>query len=162
MNPTRLLMVLAVCPLAGCASATMTMSRQPSAPVSKTTLSMASTGKGKHQMTGEQEQNFRKILAARLKEGGIELAASAPHSLHGAIHNFEPGSQVGRWFWPGLGAGHFDSEWTVKDASGNVVGEAKIAGSISAGFFGGSFDEVLGRVGERLAEFLRGQRAPTK
>jgi hypothetical protein len=50
------------------------------------------------------------------------------------------------------------SSWSLKDASGATVGSCQINGSISAGTFGGSFEQVVEKVGQQLVRFLRGSR----
>jgi hypothetical protein len=44
----------------------------------------------------------------------------------------------------------------VLDQTGDVLGACRIRGSIAMGIFGGNFDDVLEKSGDRLAEFLSG------
>jgi hypothetical protein len=52
------------------------------------------------------------------------------------------------------GRGSFESTWRVVDSSGQEIGSCRVDGSIAMGAFGGSYDDVLEKVGERLGEFL--------
>ncbi len=153
---------LAICVLlltAGCASAKLTVIQALPASEDRVTLSV------QHPPTSEitpvQESEFRTILTSQLKEGGVTVVSAGRadvHGVHGDVPKFRPGIRPLRYFIGfGAGRGSIESTWEVRDASDRSIGICKIVGSITMGVFGGNFNDVLEKVGERLTECLRGE-----
>ena len=111
-------------------------------------------------MNDEQKSRLRSTLTTSLVRKRVRVVpshAEGAHALEGMITRYDPGNRALRYFvGMGAGRGHFSSEWIVNDPSGNPVGACRVDGSIGIGVFGGSYDEVLDRVGNELAEYLRG------
>ena len=73
----------------------------------------------------------------------------------GDVERYQPGIRALRYFIGfGAGRGRFASKWVVKDPTGSELGTCRVDGSITMGVFGGSYDDVLEKAGDRLAEFL--------
>jgi hypothetical protein len=78
--------------------------------------------------------------------------------VNGKIVKFKPGSRSLRYFIGfGAGRGSIDTTWEVRDESERPIGVCQIIGSITMGVFGGNFNDVLQKVGDRLGECLLGE-----
>jgi hypothetical protein len=74
------------------------------------------------------------------------------------VTKYNRGSRALRYFIGfGAGRGTLDSNWDVVDTKGDVLGACRIRGNITIGIFGGNYDDVLEKSGDRLAEFLSGK-----
>jgi hypothetical protein len=113
-------------------------------------------------MTPEESGALRMIINQSLLAGGIFMVSpdnKGVASVSGEITVYDPGSRGLRYcVGCGAGKGTLMSSWSLKDASGATVGSCQINGSISAGTFGGSFEQVVEKVGQQLVRFLRGSR----
>lgn len=149
---------LAVClvaALTGCATAKLHVIQPVNPPSHEVTLSVKSSTPV---VSDEQLSTFRTLLTTKLAEEGVSVVPAAGPStcaVEGTVDRYERGSRALRYFIGfGAGAGKFDSSWQVKDASGNEIGQCRIDGSVSFGAFGGNYEDVLDRVGSRLAGCL--------
>jgi hypothetical protein len=136
-----------------CATANVSVVKAPSQPVRRLTLSFA-PGPDAQKITDEQQSRLRTVLTSALTSAGINVvSASEPGvpKLDGVIERYNPGIRALRYF-VGFGAGRatFASSWRVMDPSGGVIGECRVTGSVAMGAFGGSYDEVLDKVGAQL------------
>ncbi len=141
----------------GCASAKLTVIKPLPAPEEKVTLSIEQSP----QITPDQVGNFRTILTSRLRESGVSVVVENSPDVHDVtsdIAKFNPGSRALR-YWIGFGAGRgsLDTTWTVRDDSSEPIGICQIVGSITMGVFGGNWNAVLEKVGDRLGQCLRGE-----
>jgi hypothetical protein len=112
-------------------------------------------------MTELERSRLRTTLTSSLIASGISVVprdAPGAAGLIGVIVTYEPGE---RWkravIGYGYGTGHFRSRWRVVSAAGAVIGECTIDGSVTGGAFGGSYDEVLEKVGVDLRDCLLGE-----
>jgi len=102
---------------------------------------------------------FHTAVVGSLARNGV--AATAPDqeadvALTGELSIFDPGSRFARYMVSfGAGTGRLESNWSVKDADGSVMGACAIRGSISGGFFGGSFDSVTDEAAALIGRFMR-------
>jgi hypothetical protein len=156
MKRLGLLVAIATSLLIGCASAKLTVVRPLEAPVGEVSLAINPPASG--QMTAEERSRLRSTLTTRLVDGGVSVVAkdeAGASSLVGDLEHYDPGNRALR-YWVGFGAGRgrFSSRWIVRDPIGSELGTCRVDGSISGGSFGGSYDEVLEKAGDRLADFL--------
>ena len=141
----------------GCASANLTVVKPLAAPLHEASLTVEPTA----QMTAEQQSRLRTLLTTSLSEAGVTVRSSevGRSELAGQVVEYRPGNRALRYFIGfGAGKGRFGSNWRVVDGSGEEVGSCRIDGSIVMGGFGGSYDDVLEKVGQRLGEFLGGPK----
>ena len=136
-----------------CATAKVSVVKAPSQPVLKVALSFA-PGPEAQKITDEQQSRLRTTLTTALSSAGINVVSvSEPGvpKLDGVIERYNPGIRALRYF-VGFGAGRatFASSWRVMDSAGGVIGECRVTGSVTMGSFGGSYDEVLDKVGSQL------------
>ena len=142
----------------GCASARLQILSPLPAPERHVALRLYEATDSK--MTGEQRGRYQSLLTSRLSEKGVTVVGgqSYARTAMGTVTTFNPGSRVLRYMIGfGAGRGTLDSRWNVVDQTDAVVGACRIKGSIAMGVFGGSFDDVLEKSGDRLAEFLTGE-----
>lgn len=148
--------------LVGCASADLTVTRPLSQRVSRVHLTVEPVGDAAREISGAQSSQLRSALSSSLARYGVTLApADEPDvaALRGEVHVYDEGNRALRYFIGfGAGRGRFASTWVVKDAAGSPVGECRIEGGIVMGAFGGSYHDVVEKVGTRLGQFLRGAR----
>jgi hypothetical protein len=138
-----------------CASADLTITRPLATPVRDVSLGVQPSP----EMGDEDQSRFRTLLTSTLADRGVTVRSSTSGvpSLSGEIETFQPGNRALRYIIGfGAGRGRFASTWVVSDPTGATVGECRVDGGIVMGVFGGSFDDVQEKVGERLAEFLTG------
>src|SRR5262245_52111838 len=149
----RVILVAILWLAAGCMSADLKVDRPLGAPVREVSLKPeASDG-----MNDQQQGHMLTVLTSSLSKASVNVRDGAGvSSLVGKVERYSPGNKTLRWFFGFFGAGHgtLESTWRVVDGTGQEVGSCRVDGSIKAGGFGGSFDEVLKLAGERLAEFL--------
>jgi hypothetical protein len=142
--------------LVGCASAKLMVIRPLEAPVGKVSLALHPPASGS--MTAEDSSRLRSTLTTSLVDGLVSVVPkedAGASALLGDVELYQPGSRALRYFIGfGAGRGKFESKWIVNDSSGSELGACQIDGSITMGVFGGSYDDVLEKVGDRLAEFL--------
>jgi hypothetical protein len=143
--------------VSGCASARLTVVEPLGAPVRD--LSLQVTPMSTAPMTEQQQSQLRTLLTTSLAGKGVTVRSKAngTSALDGEIHLYDPGNRALRYLVGfGAGSGYFGSTWKVVDGSGQEIGSCRVEGSIRMGVFGGSYDDVLDRVGERLGEFVTG------
>jgi hypothetical protein len=144
---------------AGCASANLTVTRPLAQPVSRVSLSVEPVGEAARSLDSQRRSQLRSSLTFTLDSKGVTLVPTGEPgvaSLNGQVDVYDEGNRVLRYFIGfGAGRGSFASTWVLKDGAGNSLGECRIDGSIVMGGFGGSYYDVVEKVGERLAEFLR-------
>ena len=150
------LLVLMASLLIGCASAKLTVLRPLPAPVREVSLAINPPASG--EMTEEHRSRLRSLLTTSFVDGGVSVVpkgdAAAP-SLLGDVELYQPGNRALRYFIGfGAGRGRLASKWVVNDATGSELGACQVDGSIVMGVFGGSYDDVLEKMGDRLTEFL--------
>ena len=153
MRPSILVTSLAIC--VGCASANLSVVQPLQAPIREVSLDFKPGPAAP--LTDEQGSRLRTSLTTALSEAGVNVhpGATAVDSLDGEIQRFNPGNRALRYFIGyGAGRGSFDSTWRVLDGTGQQVGACRVEGSIVMGVFGGSYDDVLEKVGARLGDFL--------
>jgi hypothetical protein len=160
----RLVLLFAVCVLGGataCATASLHVIQSVNPPAHQVTLSVAPAATVP--LTDEQTSSLRTQLISTLAQEGVSVVPRPePNSsvVEGTIDGYDRGNRALRYFISfGAGKGTFASTWLVKDTAGQQTGQCKIDGSISFGGFGGSYEDVLTWVGERLAQCLLGQPA---
>ena len=71
---------------------------------------------------------------------------------------FNPGSQLSRWFWGGIGSagkGSMTVEAIFLDPSGKELAKIQSEGEITSGAFGGSFDLAIKKAAAEVAEYAR-------
>ncbi|MGH2901016.1 MAG: DUF4410 domain-containing protein [Solirubrobacteraceae bacterium] len=148
--------------LVGCATASFQVTRPFDAPVQRLSLSFEPLTPTT--MTAEQSSRLRTTLTSSLVESGISVVpAGEPEvpAVTGTIELYDPGNRPLRYFVGfGAGRGSFRSVWRVTSSAGAEAGECRVDGSIAAGGFGGSYDEVLEKVGEELRNCLMGAPPP--
>jgi len=108
-------------------------------------------------MPEEQQSRLRSTVTTSLVDGDVSVVAKGEgaSALLGDIELYQPGNRALRYFIGfGAGRGRFESNWVVKDPAGTEIGSCRVEGGIVMGVFGGSYDGVLEKVGDRLAEFL--------
>jgi hypothetical protein len=152
----RVLVLLLLC-ATGCATAELTVVKPLSAPVRELSLQVAPARTAP--MTDQQQSQLRTLITTSLFEAGVAVKSSAngTSALDGEVQLYDPGNRALRYLvGMGAGAGEFDSTWRILDASGQMVGSCRVEGSILMGAFGGSYDDVLEKVGHRLGEFVTG------
>jgi len=136
----------------GCATAKVEVLKAPPQRVNKVSLSFK-PGPGAR-MTEDQQSRLRSTLTSALASSGIAVVSKTDGgvpALDGTIERYEPGNRALRYF-VGFGAGKasFASSWTLTEPSGAVISECRVTGSLSIGGFGGSYDDVLDKVGDQL------------
>jgi len=153
---TRLGLLLVLCFALGCASADLMVIQPLTAPAGK--VSMGFEPAPTVSMNDEQKSLLRTLLTSSLSSGGVSVVPKGEPgagSVDGSITTYDPGNRALRWVIGfGAGSAHFDSTWSVKDPAGAPAGECRVVGSLYMGGFGGSYDSVLEKVGERLRECL--------
>ncbi len=158
MDLRRLYLTGCVLVLSGCASAKLTVVQALPSPEEKVTLSIEHVPP--IEISPAQESEFRTILTSRLRESGVTVVSggrSDVHDVNGEVAKFRPGVRALRYFIGfGAGRGSIDTTWEVRDESDRAIGICQIVGSITMGVFGGNFNDVLEKVGDRLGECLRG------
>jgi hypothetical protein len=144
--------------LGGCASATLHVVHPLPAPAREVTLTLAPAPDVP--MDQDQRSRLRSNLTSALAEKGVSVVPRpGPLSalVDGSIDHYDQGNRALRYLVGfGAGRGSIRSTWTVRDSAGSELGQCQIDGSISAGGFGGSFEDVLDKVGERLGVCLVG------
>ena len=141
----------------GCASARLEVLRPLPAPERRVALRLEGAPGSK--LTDDQRDRYQSLLTSRLSEKGVTVIAAQPdaHLAKGMVDKYNRGSRALRYFIGfGAGRGTLDSHWDVIDQKGDVLGACRIKGNITLGVFGGNFDDVLEKSGDRLAEFLSG------
>ena len=142
----------------GCASAKLTVIKPLPSPEEKVTLSIEQSPR----ISPDQVNGFRTIVSSRLSNHDVFVVAGDPPGVHkvtGEVAKFNPGSRSLRYFIGfGAGRGSLETTWTVRDDSSEPIGICQIVGSITMGMFGGNWDVVLQKVGDRLGECLRRKR----
>ena len=138
----------------GCASATLTVVKRLPGPAKSVTIAIDDTD----QMTLSQAGEFRTLVASRVSLAGVSVVSSGSphvHDVTGDVSKYSPGIRALR-YWIGFGAGRgsMDSTWTVRDESDDPVGICRIVGSVAMGVFGANWNDVLEKVGDRLATCL--------
>ncbi|MEE8142965.1 MAG: hypothetical protein V3T77_07685, partial [Planctomycetota bacterium] len=127
----------------GCSSATISVIQALEQPLARVSLSLEeSSDKGTRDVKG-----FHAILRERLSAADVAvLPAKGDDVYHvqGTLAQLDPGIRWKRMLF-GTGRGFLDSTWKVLDAQGKRVGACRIQGTITTGYFGGSFDTVLKR-----------------
>lgn len=136
------------------------MTRPVVEPVGKVSLELTSPPGA---MTDEQASRLRSLLTSALARSRFEQTSvgdPGATALQGVVVEYTPGNRALRYFFGGFGVGigRFRSNWLVKNAAGAEIGECSIDGSIHAGWFGGSYNELLDRVGGLLEQCLRGKK----
>jgi len=156
----RIVLVIVAMLTVGCASANLTVVRPLASPARQISLEVKSATDAA--MTSEQESRLRTLLTSSLGESGVTVKPKSPDIgvFDGEIQRYSPGNRALRYFFGfvGAGRGSFQSTWRVVDSTGQEVGSCRVDGSIVMGAFGGSYDDVLEKVGERLGEFLAGSK----
>jgi hypothetical protein len=126
--------------------------------VAKITLAIVDTPA----ISTDQAGEFRTILKSRVLRSDITVYPSSHlnfHDVTGDIVKYRPGNRALRYIIGfGAGRGSLDSTWMVRDGSGESVGACRIVGSIAMGIFGGNWDAVLKKVGDRLATCLSAEK----
>lgn len=98
-------------------------------------------------------------LRAVLEKGLYQSSAFAPGPELTLAYKFvshDEGSQFARWFWGGIGnAGEGSLTVHVRyvDSTGAELATTQVEGRIGSGFFGGSFQEAVTRLGEDMVKF---------
>ena len=142
----------------GCASAKLTVIKPLPSPEEKITLSIEQSP----QITPDQMSGFRTILASQLRRSGVSVVSGDPPDVHdvtGEVAKFKPGIRALRYLIGfGAGRGSLDTTWTVRNGSSEPIGICQIVGSIAMGVFGGNWNDVLEKVGDRLGQCLQGGR----
>lgn len=141
----------------GCATAKLTVIKPLPSAEETVTLSIEQSS----QIASDQVSNFRTILTSRLKRSGVSVVAGDPPGVHDVtsdIAKYRPGNRALRYMIGfGAGRGSLDTTWTVRDDSSEPIGICQIVGSITMGVFGGNWNSVLEKVGDRLGQCLRGE-----
>jgi hypothetical protein len=142
----------------GCVSTKLDVTRPLSGPVREVSLSVAPVTP--ELMSDLERSRLRTALTSSLIASGISVVPtdqSGAAGLIGVIVTYDPGE---RWkravIGYGYGTGTFRSRWRVVSAAGAVVGECAIEGRVTGGAFGGSYDEVIEKVGVDLRDCLLG------
>ena len=152
------LIFLAILLLSGCASASLTVDRPLAAPLREVSLRI----EGSDKVNEEQQAHLCTLLTSSLSKTGVAVRPedSRGITLAGRIERYSPGNQSLRWLFGlfGAGGGAIESTWRVVDSAGKEIGSCRVDGSIHMGPGGGYFDVVLGKVGQRLGEFLSGSK----
>ena len=145
--------------LTGCIFVDVQTPKPVSEPIGAVYLSL--TEASPELLTDDQLSQLRSLFTSSLSRSKIALAMSenATTRLEGVVTEYKPGNRALRWLFSfvGAGVGRFQSDWSVKNAAGNEIGTCKIGGTIRAGGFGGSYNELLERVGQRLEQCLHGK-----
>jgi hypothetical protein len=141
----------------GCASAKLTVIKPLPSSEEKVTLAFEQSS----EITPSQASEFRTILSSRLQRSGVSVVAGDPpdvHDVSGNIAKYNPGDRALRYMIGfGAGRGSLDTTWAVRaDTSPEPIGICQIVGSITMGVFGGNWNDVLEKVGDRLGDCLRG------
>jgi Domain of unknown function (DUF4410) len=142
----------------GCAKARLEVLRPLPEPERRIALRLE--GAPESQVPEEQRSRYQSLLTSRLSEKGITVVAgqSDAHLAKGTIYKLNRGSRALRYLVGfGAGAGSLDSGFDVLDPKGEVIGACRIKGSVIMGIFGGNYDDVLEKSGDRLSEFLSGK-----
>lgn len=153
----KVLLPLLIFFASGCASASLTVVKPLPVPVRELSLEVKPAATAP--MTEPQQSQLRTLIATSMADTGVTVTSKAKHTatLDGEVHVYKPGNRALRYLvGMGAGAGSFGSTWRVVDDSGQEVGSCRVEGSIVMGVFGGSYDDVLEKVGERLGEFVTG------
>lgn len=147
--------------LLACASTKLDVTRPLSEPVREVSLSVAPVTPDL--MTELERSRLRTTLTSSLMASGISVVPMdepGAAALIGVIVTYDPGE---RWkravIGYGYGTGSFRSRWRVVSAARAVIGECAVDGTITGGVFGGSYDEVLEKVGVDLRNCLLGEGA---
>lgn len=142
----------------GCATAKLTTMQ----PVLKTPPQVAVRITGYSKKSPGKVEAFRYMVDDSLRSNGILTAFSNDKTvplLTGQVTVLDPGDRVLRYVAGfGAGKGRLASIWTLKDENGKQIGACRIDGSISMGILGGDYDGVLKKAGDRVADFLTGDR----
>ena len=145
----------------GCASAKLTVIDPLPRPEGRVSLAVEYARRAP--ISDVQQSSFRTILTNRLTESGVTVVSSDTpevHAVRGDVQRYDQGDRFVRWLigFVGAGRGKLESSWSVVDDAGDRIGACRIDGSIAMGVFGGHFDRVLEKVGDRIGEFLKGER----
>lgn len=71
---------------------------------------------------------------------------------------YDPGSQLTRWFWGGIGnagEGSLTIETKYFDSSDKELATINVEGRIGSGFFGGALSEAVDKAAEKVAEYTK-------
>jgi len=71
---------------------------------------------------------------------------------------FDPGNQLTRWFWGGIGnagEGSLTVEAKFYDAANKELATIQSEGRIGSGFFGGDFSYAVDKAAEKIAEYTK-------
>jgi len=145
--------------LTGCIFTDVNVTRPVTEPVGKVSL-VVTAAPGV--MTAGQASQLRSLLTSALARSHVSQASvgdPGATALQGVVEQYTPGNRPLRYFFGlfGAGVGSFRSSWHVKNAAGAEIGECRIDGSIHNGWFGGSYNELLDRVGGDLEQCLHGK-----
>jgi hypothetical protein len=144
----------------GCADAVLS-DVKPVA-VTPTQVSIVIQDKTTDGMAPEELRGLKDMIAASLQRQDIKVVSAdnkAAPSLIGSIGVYNPGHHALQvWVEPSAGAGSIESSWELTDEQGATLGNCVIKGSTGWGLFSSDFDVVVQKVGERLAEFLKGEK----
>lgn len=154
-----LLVVAAVAPVLGCASATLDVVSP--VPVPPRVVALAISDHTYGDMDGEQLRGLKRTVTRELLDAGIDVvpSTSKPGAVRvvGSILRYDPGIRALRFVTRyGLGTGVLESEWDVVDGRSSTLARCRIEGSVSMGTFGGSFEDVEVETGKALARCLKG------
>jgi len=125
-------------------------------PTEEITLSLRSSTPT---ISEERLSQLRTQLTTKLASEKIAvLPTPGPNTarLEGTVDHYDRGSRAKR-AWLGSGFGTFDSSWHVVDGAGREIGHCRIDGRLTGGWFGGSYEDLLDEIGERVAQCLRNQ-----
>lgn len=155
----RLVLIAIFLLSAGCAaSANLTVIRPLGTPLQEVSLRIEPGD----QVNDQQQTHVRTVLTNTLTKSGVAVQSEShgATTLGGKIERYSPGNKTLRWFFGLFGAGHgtLESTWKIVDGAGQEVASCRVDGRIKMGAFGGEFDDVIKKVGERLGEFLSGSK----
>ncbi len=151
-----LLLMILFLSLAGCGSVRLYVVKAIPTPQTqpiKLTLAVAPDVN----MPKDAVDSFRTLITTSLSEKGFQFGSGNALALAGTVTAYDPGSRFARWVHPGYRVGIFHSKWVVENQDGSELAKAIIVGSVYAGVFGGSFEDVLRDTAERVADFLTGR-----
>jgi hypothetical protein len=150
------ILFLIICFLIGC-GAGKTLVMEP--PTSKKSVRSVEIVQGK--CTVEVPEEVVKTLETKLsellyKEGGYTNGPELTITYRFLQCN--PGSQLSRWFWGGIGnagQGSLTVEATYTDPSNKQLCKIQCEGVISSGAFGGDFSFAVEKAANEIAEYTK-------
>jgi hypothetical protein len=89
-------------------------------------------------------------------EGGFQRGKELKISYR--FIQYDPGSQLTRWFWGGIGnagEGSLTIETKFFDPSDKELATINVEGRIGSGFFGGALSEAIDKAAEKVAEYTK-------